>query len=81
MEDVTCIASDIEGTSRKKILIKEGFSAEKPVNSIIRFKIWGMRTPLSTKTSSSFRVATTDQDEYEIDAIDSGMTLTMIMAR
>lgn len=47
-------------------------------NAELSFRIArGLKTPISTKTTSSFQISFTDEEHYEINFVRKAMTLTM----
>ena len=64
--------------NRQKLTVSDIFTSSNiPPNTMLSFSIAGVRNPLSMKPTSSFIIATTTNDDYEIDKISSGKTLTL----
>ena len=53
------------------------YAEEMDAGTEFTLYISGIKTPLSTKSTSSFEIATTDNSEYYIDSITSDLYVTM----
>ena len=60
------------------ITISSGYSSSaRAAGSTVSFSVGNIRSPVSLQTSSSFAIKTQSVDDYDIDIITSGITVTM----
>lgn len=61
----------------KSILVKNFANDNLYSNNVLRFEITGIRTPLTTKSSDSFKIYTRDKEGRRVNYIERDLFITM----